>query len=1160
MQVLHPHNFDFDTLIDQLRPELPQSNLIDLNNLISIDTHFPLVFSSVLTKRLNLHIQKCPSCIDDLNTLKCLRSTKTINLRGKYNTWLQQINKDHNLNLKEESGESGEILVESQSDGTIPKEEQILPTISQNKEINIKVNKSTTPSIIENKEINTKEEEDNNNTKEEDKKEINTKEEEDNNNKEEEEEDKKEELIRNIQNYYGEESKIKNYIRANEIEKGRKKVELGKEIEEEIALIIGGISDDVKQIEIISREIIEICKKEKEKREGIIMKIIENMIRNEVVVTTNPNRIHVYGEIIGNICFQWKEYREKIIIKLRSITPIFNSIYPKTKNKEEYEMIMKYKNKETDEKYFNRIRHTFKILTGILMSEAGDQTILLDIVMNGIYMQYDNKEICLGTVGDLIGSMVEIMLDESGDQLKNTPHMSHIIQTIKEYLPIAQSHWDGKGPQADYVMRKIKVQLTRYEKNLPFNKKVLDYQNELITYKKQMGLETRVWQNTTKINLVESNDTLFKQESIKQESIKEDNNKEDIKEENTKEENSKIINKEDNKEEKIKDNTKKYDNKEENKDNVKKEESVKEEKIEDNNKEESNKEENKEIENTKENKEDDEKDKEKQIKEQEEEKKKELEDDPEAEADIYFKPIIELKEIEQEKMEEEILFKERGICVRYDSENEEFKERGRGEVEILKHPNTQLSRVILIRDQIFKLACNHYILPYIKIKEFPNNQRAVMYSVYEDYAQDEPKNIITFGICFNKEEIKEKFIKIFKELQEETQNIINKKEEKKEEERKEEIEHKQKEEIKKEEIKEERIKKEEIKEEEIKKEEIKEEEIKKENIEEKGESEERNRKIFNYQEFDIFGGKNPYDNMTTQKQENKRKKGSDIIKEEENEHIKEKKSEEEKETQEEKNKENREFKAFDFSNILNKETDKNTLMINTQTETTHKKIEETNIINGLENQEKSNTLNIQEYDNTQPQNNTEQKIKEPSEIYTSNHEQLTPFNQNENQEIIKEEEKKKELEDDPEAEADIYFKPIIELKEIEQEKMEEDILFKERGICVRYDSENEEFKERGRGEVEILKHPNTQLSRVILIRDQIFKLACNHYILPYIKIKEFPNNQRAVMYSVYEDYAQDEPKNTITFGICFNKEEIKEKFIKIFKELQEETQNIINKK
>ncbi|EKE42115.1 glutamic acid-rich protein precursor, putative [Entamoeba nuttalli P19] len=372
------------------------------------------------------------------------------------------------------------------------------------------------------------------NLKEEDKKENNITEEDKNKIKEEE---KQEELIENISNYYGEESKIKNYIRANEIEKRRKEVELGKEIEEEIAMIIGGISDDVKQIEVISREIIDKCKKDKDKREGIIMKIIESMLRNEIVVTTNPNRVHVYGEIIGNICFEWKEYRDQIITKIRSISPVFNSIYPKRTDKIEYEMIMKYKTKESDEKYFNRIRHSFKILTGILMSEVGDQTILLDIVMNGMYMQYDNKEVCLGRVGDLIGSMVEIMLDECGDKLKHTEYMPRVIQTIKEYLPIAQSHWEGKGPQGDYVMRKIKVLLQRYEKNLPFNKKVVDYQKELADYKKQIGLESCVWENTTKIKVVDTNEIHSKDNITTQEN--EEEHKDNITTERIEEESNK---------------------------------------------------------------------------------------------------------------------------------------------------------------------------------------------------------------------------------------------------------------------------------------------------------------------------------------------------------------------------------------------------------------------------------------------------------------------------------------------------------------------------------------------------------------------------------------------------------------------------------------------
>ena len=87
--------------------------------------------------------------------------------------------------------------------------------------------------------------------------------------------------------------------------------------------------------------------------------------------------------------------------------------------------------------------------------------------------------------------------------------------------------------------------------------------------------------------------------------------------------------------------------------------------------------------------------------------------------------------------------------------------------------------------------------------------------------------------------------------------------------------------------------------------------------------------------------------------------------------------------------------------------------------------------------------------------------------------------------------------------------------------MEEIELFNERGLCLRYNDELKEFKERGRGEIKILRHPDTGYSRVVIVRDQILKLGCNHFILSTIKIqkKEINGIDRFVQYSVSKDYA-----------------------------------------
>ena len=48
--------------------------------------------------------------------------------------------------------------------------------------------------------------------------------------------------------------------------------------------------------------------------------------------------------------------------------------------------------------------------------------------------------------------------------------------------------------------------------------------------------------------------------------------------------------------------------------------------------------------------------------------------------------------------------------------------------------------------------------------------------------------------------------------------------------------------------------------------------------------------------------------------------------------------------------------------------------------------------------------------------------------------------------------------------------------------------------CDRFDPEVKQWKERGVGDIKILNHPAKNTFRILLRRDQVHKIACNHYI------------------------------------------------------------------
>ena len=53
---------------------------------------------------------------------------------------------------------------------------------------------------------------------------------------------------------------------------------------------------------------------------------------------------------------------------------------------------------------------------------------------------------------------------------------------------------------------------------------------------------------------------------------------------------------------------------------------------------------------------------------------------------------------------------------RYDVDTKQWKERGVGDIKILKHAARKTYRVLLRREQIHKIACNHFITTDMDLK------------------------------------------------------------------------------------------------------------------------------------------------------------------------------------------------------------------------------------------------------------------------------------------------------------------------------------------------------------------------------------------------------------------------------------------------------------
>jgi Ran-binding protein 1 len=87
------------------------------------------------------------------------------------------------------------------------------------------------------------------------------------------------------------------------------------------------------------------------------------------------------------------------------------------------------------------------------------------------------------------------------------------------------------------------------------------------------------------------------------------------------------------------------------------------------------------------------------------------EGDPEAhEPDAHFEPVVRLTEKVETKTneeDEEQVFKMRAKLFRFDRESREWKERGTGDVRLLKHKTTGKTRLVMRRDKTLKVCANH---------------------------------------------------------------------------------------------------------------------------------------------------------------------------------------------------------------------------------------------------------------------------------------------------------------------------------------------------------------------------------------------------------------------------------------------------------------------
>ena len=129
-----------------------------------------------------------------------------------------------------------------------------------------------------------------------------------------------------------------------------------------------------------------------------------------------------------------------------------------------------------------------------------------------------------------------------------------------------------------------------------------------------------------------------------------------------------------------------------------------------------------------------------------------------------------------------------------------------------------------------------------------------------------------------------------------------------------------------------------------------------------------------------------------------------------------------------------------------------------------------------------------------------------------------------------------------------HFEPVIPLPEkVECRTGEEgqEVLFCERCKLFRYDGDTSQWKERGIGDIKILLNPTSGKYRVLMRREQIFKLCANHLISANMELKPFTNSDRAWLWTTLADFSEEESAAE-TLAVRFRTSEVASQFKETF--------------
>ena len=138
-----------------------------------------------------------------------------------------------------------------------------------------------------------------------------------------------------------------------------------------------------------------------------------------------------------------------------------------------------------------------------------------------------------------------------------------------------------------------------------------------------------------------------------------------------------------------------------------------------------------------------------------------------------------------------------------------------------------------------------------------------------------------------------------------------------------------------------------------------------------------------------------------------------------------------------------------------------------------------------------------------------------------------------------------------------HFEPIIHLPEkidVKTGEEDEEVMFSHRAKLYRFVAEDKQWKERGVGDIKLLKNRRSGKIRVLMRRDQVLKICANHQITAEMKLKPNAGSEKSWVWSTMADFSEQECRAE-QLAVRFKSEDIAEQFKEKFKECQEMLKN-----